>query len=528
MLCKIENAVLQHTVGKRTDWDRVKRAAIKTCPKCQADVPDMVDWFARFGGGSSKAFIPLICAIFDKHVEHTRHVSGSFFKTLAGLKPAADKPTPALFCNGILVSHAAAKESAVDGDAKFYKSTELESMSVGGKRHDKAMAANEQIARAYKLAKQTGLPDHMLVTPKFRLVDRLSRLVFKYDPNKETKEVHKDFVTFESIAAEFCKELVQLSPSSAALLSQDNAPSKKEHSATASSIEHSNFVEYDEFGAAQGQRAATLASKGSTIGSMVQVFKGKADEQWVIKDVSDSGDVSLVREARDGIEGAVSVFNIGEFMRKFKGAKSEVKMLDKYPSIDAAGSADYVQFNLQCVVGSVVFEAAQANVNANFRIQTAPIKKVIALAEFAKGAMVLAPATNKIVVCKDKGKAIPVDEYTCTLPEEGGEPRLHLLKPQGVEYTSAIWKAKVEFDRDNCNCSVADIEVTYKPPMAAKTAKIRKATLQVVSNFKAVRAGDEVVIYKPAPPKATAAKKPVLMVGGASEGGAATKKARKA
>ena len=114
------------------------------------------------------------------------------------------------------------------------------------------------------------------------------------------------------------------------------------------------------------------------------------------------------------------------------------------------------------------------------------------------------------------------------MPEEGGEPRLHLLKPQGVEYTSAIWKAKVEFDRDKCNCSVADIEVTYRQPMAAKTAKIRKATLQVVSNFKAVRAGDEVVIYKLAPPKAPAAKKPVLMFGGASEGGAATKKARKA
>jgi hypothetical protein len=528
MLCKIENAVAQHTVGKRTDWERVKRVVIKTCPKCQADVPDMVDWYARFGGGSSKAFIPLICGIFDKHVEHTRQVSGSFFKTIANLKLAADKPTPALFCNGTLVSHAAAKELAVDGYAKFYKGTELESMSVGGKRHDKAMAANEQIARAFKLAKQTGLPDHMLVTPKFRLFDRMSRLVFKYDPNKDTKDVDKDFVTFESIAAEFCKELVQLSPSSETLLSQHTAPSNMEPSA-ASSSDHANIVEYDEFGVAQSQGAATLASKGFNIGSLVTVLKGKADEQWVIKNVSESGDVSMCRHARDGAEGDVSVFNIGEFTRKFKSSKSEVKMLDKYPSIDAATSADYTQFNLMCVVGTVVYEAARANVNVKFSIQITPIKKVTALAEFAKGDMVLVPATNKIVACKDKGKAIPMDEYTCTLPDEHGEPRYHLLKPQGADYTAVIWKAKVEFDRTKCNCSVDNIEVMYKPPMTDTTATMRKVTLQVVSNFKDISAGDEVVIYKPAHQKAPAAKKPVLTVAGsASEGGAATKKARKA
>ena len=87
-------SVIAHTSDKKTDWEKVSKMVIKTHPKCSSDVPDMVEWFKKFGGGTSKVFVPVISAMFDKFVEHTRMVSGGFFKSLAGLKFAADEATP--------------------------------------------------------------------------------------------------------------------------------------------------------------------------------------------------------------------------------------------------------------------------------------------------------------------------------------------------------------------------------------------------------------------------------------------------
>ena len=99
----------KHTVGKKTDWEQVGRSVLKTSPPCAADVPDIISWYKLYGGGTSKTMVPMIGAMFDKHVNANRMVSGSFFKTLGGLKFPADKP-PALFLNATLIAHAAARE----------------------------------------------------------------------------------------------------------------------------------------------------------------------------------------------------------------------------------------------------------------------------------------------------------------------------------------------------------------------------------------------------------------------------------
>ena len=80
MLSKIENAVIEHTHGRTTNWDKVKKAVIRTYPKCHDDVPDMVAWYEKFGGGTSKAFVPLMTALFDKFVGPARLVSGHFLR----------------------------------------------------------------------------------------------------------------------------------------------------------------------------------------------------------------------------------------------------------------------------------------------------------------------------------------------------------------------------------------------------------------------------------------------------------------
>ena len=95
-MCKIENAVLANTKNSNTDWDKVLKDVLKSQPKNAAEVPAMVDLYKMFG---SNAFVPMISLMFDKFVEPTRQVPGSFLATLAklwfkhrALTPCAPRP----------------------------------------------------------------------------------------------------------------------------------------------------------------------------------------------------------------------------------------------------------------------------------------------------------------------------------------------------------------------------------------------------------------------------------------------------
>ena len=116
---------------------------------------------------------------------------------------------------------------------------------------------------------------------------------------------------------------------------------------------------------------------------------------------------------------------------------------------------------------------------------------------FEIGALTLVPATNKIA---EHSKDAAMDEYVCTLLDETGEPRMIISKPQGVQFTSPIWKCKIDPDRTKCNCEVRYDEHPYKPPLS-KTAAFKRISLPVVTNFKAIGHGDEIIVFKSLPQK---------------------------
>ena len=114
------------------------------------------------------------------------------------------------------------------------------------------------------------------------------------------------------------------------------------------------------------------------------------------------------------------------------------------------------------------------------------------------------PATNSLTFVGDRQKTIPLDSYTVTLPDEEGTPMFMLKKPTGADFTSAIWKCKILYEQKDTNCCVVDKIDVYKPPMQQK-APFRNVVFQVVTNFKDIAIGDEIVVYKekiekPAPP----------------------------
>jgi hypothetical protein len=494
-LCKIENAVIEFTKDRKTDWDSVSRAVLRTHPKCYQDVPDMIAWYKRFGGGTSKAFVPTISAMFDKFVPATRQVGGNFFLALSKLKFKADEPAPASFINSTLVVHAAAKEHD-NNFAKLFKLSELDSISVGGKKHALAMLANAALLRALQLGSDTGLPTHMWIHARFHIMDRLVRLVFKHDVNKEVKEVDQAFTTIDAINAAFVAELMQMACTQGALPSASSSTEVPDISKVSTSI-----VEYDSSGNPIAQGKETLLAKGFDVGKFVYLYGGKTDQQWELTDINPDGMVTLVRldDLGSQVVGDSTQWNIHDFMRKYRLCKDKIEVVSDYPAIDATLSDEFHIFNYECVVGNCLHALAMKHKCLDFEVIAKPVKKVYSTKAHAVGSLVLVPATNKITYEKNP-RTTGIDSYSCVLVDEDDSPTFTLSKPQGVKYTAIIWRCKIDHDRSKCNLEVVRQGGPYKPPMNER-AKMRTTSMDCVVNFKKIEVGAELVIFKTQPLK---------------------------
>lgn len=496
LLYKIEKAVIANTNKKgatqKTDWDKVVRAVLKSNPKMAKDVPFMIDWFKAFGGGTSQVFVKQIGAMFDKFVPPQRKVSGNFFKALGDLKYAADQEVPAHFVNATLVVHAAANENVSDDYAKFIKNTDVDSISVKGRKYHKALEANTVITRAWALAAQTGLPEHQVLAVKFRLLDRLVRHVFKYDPNRDAEGM---FSSVGACGAAFVTDLMALSPAELQMenpwLTQASAPStfadsREGGDATAASRD---MINYDEHGQAVGVGRVAVQNQGFEVNTLVVILKGKADEQYKIIAIADDGTVEL-QSAKVGNE-LRTKHTMGDFLKNYRLAKEKVELLEGYPGVDASISEEYLAYSLCCQVGVCVFSTAKAHPNTNFEIQVKPIVKVTAKIAFEKDSLKMVPATNNITMIE--GKSLPRGSYLCVLGDEDGEPKFALQKPSGAKFVAPIWRCKVVSDKTAANCEVSSVDSVYK--CGAKNAKVKTASVPIVMNFKPIAVGDEIVVY---------------------------------
>ena len=515
LLFKINNAVIEHTKGKTTNWEAVTRSVLQTKPKNADYVPDMVDWYKRYGGGTKTHVVNELSMFFDKFVPATRVVSGSFFKQLAGLKWGATHALPTKIVNAILVVHAAASEEVSDDIAKFIRQKSVDAISFGGKKHDEAMRFNESLVRAAKLCKDSSLQDIATLQARFDLMDRLVRILFKYDPNKESDCVDPKFVTCDACVGQFVQDLMRLSPQVTGLTEPEVSTAAAD---AAPSHGSSNIVGYEDDGAAQSMGRMTLDNKGYTVGKIVNLAKGERDQQWEITDVDNAGDVYLCKLGIDGERHGTTKVPLSEFVAKYKVCKDKLATMKEYPANDATNSSEFFEHMLKGIAVTCVYGLAQKHVVHSFQIMIAPIKRVNVTASFGVGELILVPATHNVALKTDQKKAAS-DTFICTLKDEPNKPELILSKPTGVQYTSPIWKLRVSHDKEKANCEITVVKGPYKPAMNP-ASKLRDCIVQCVINFKPLNVGDEVILFREEQQKQVV-KKNVVM---ADFGAVATRK----
>ena len=229
--------------------DDIARAVLRSQPPHAEDVPDMVDWYLKWGGGKNGFWVNDLlrfCQVSKVSGVGCR-VSGRAFAALANLKFEATEVIPARAVCAILKRMASSSRSC-DGVSSIYKVADINSITSKQSRKRLFPEAHGLMQQASALLKENAatLQDHEITKAENRLQMSLVDFVLE-KPNidgntfDDMADIWKDFLlnTFQKTAPAPGKQPAESMPSAA--------------------------VQYDEQGNAVGVPKAILQSKGIAV-----------------------------------------------------------------------------------------------------------------------------------------------------------------------------------------------------------------------------------------------------------------------
>ena len=153
MLKKISSRATEMVIAnKEVKNDEIARAVLRSQPPFPADVPDMVDFNAKWGGGTSAFYVnDVLRFVSQSNVQPDVRVSGRTFKALADLKFGVDA-VPAMAVNAVL-KRIASSDKIIDGVASVYKPAEISSLAT--KHKAVFLEANKIMENAKKKKRST-------------------------------------------------------------------------------------------------------------------------------------------------------------------------------------------------------------------------------------------------------------------------------------------------------------------------------------------------------------------------------------
>ena len=164
MLKKISTraAEMQTAKASVTNED-IARAVLRSQPPNPTDVPDMVDFNQKWGGGSCGYYVnDVLRFLAAKTVPPSVRVSGRTFQALAGLKFGVED-VPAMAVNAVL-KRVASSDKTTDGVASIYKVSEISSLAT---RNKKAfLEANQVMVNSRKFLEENQVEGHSAPQPK--------------------------------------------------------------------------------------------------------------------------------------------------------------------------------------------------------------------------------------------------------------------------------------------------------------------------------------------------------------------------
>ena len=463
--------------GKAGSKDSISKAVLRSQPPHAADVPDMVDWYQKWGGGASEYYVNDLahfCKVMN--ISPSVRVSGRHFKALAALAFGTAMPSHAVTA---VLKRIAASGQTTDGVASSIAASQIAAFC--GRSKEAFLKANEIIKECETILTDSNIDDPMrTISAGWLQMTLIDHILGR--PNK----TGHSFVDMESIVKDFLKQVF----GDAKVAPVDSASS-------------SGIVQYDEMGSAIDVAKMVLVTKGYKIGK--NYFSPKQCGERVWKLISIDGDGTSKLEAIS----AIGELIVGDF-KTITGAELAgnwtpfdklFKTLGEYPSNEGKYSRSMKADIMSSRVKECLMTLAETMIDQPIIVRTSPTNAVIAKSEIALGKLRLSPVTGSMVLfnSRKKGKA-PFPHQQCTLTCPDGSTMAFVMGSPVVDqnFCSAFFVVRVTHVEELGNMALTEEEVPF---ILASRSKLRISGFEhivkipVFYNQSIIKQGEELMFF---------------------------------
>ena len=468
----------------------ISTAVLRSQPPNAEDVPDMVDFYEKWGGGTGQKFVKDVNRFCKaKNLSPSIRVSGRTFRALAALNFGTDMPAHAVMA---VLKRAACSQKVIDGIAssvsgadiaKFDKKLKKEFMQVDGliRAAEKILDDNdiEEPRRSLKGSwLQLTLIDHLLGRP-----------------NGEGQS----FANTDDIVKQHLRDVfgVVTEAPAAAL-------------APASS---SNIVQYDSGGSAIDVAKQILLNKGFEIGKNY-MCKRKENSlvaspiSYKLISIDGDGTSKLQAYSHIGVLGAKYLTIAGERLATdFAIFEKKYEVNKNYPSNEARHDGKMKEDVLVGRVKECLVRLAATMIDHQLDIRTSPSKGIYAKAdltsEIAIGLLRLTPVASSVMKFDPKKKGAEKNLRTqCTTIRPDKSEFITTMTPPHIvdNLCNAFWFVGKTDVKELANMELTTENVTY---ILASVGKLKISghehivKIPVYINTSIIKKGEELLWYVP-------------------------------
>ena len=469
--------------GRPATNDEIAKAVLRSQPRYANDVPDIVDYNQKWGGGLEGFYINDISRYLTaRNIPPFVRVSGRQFQALTNLQFGV-KTMPAMAVNAIL-KRMASSSCEVDGVSSIYRLSEIASFSNKKERRADFLHADEIMRNCHKILfdndveplkatmsegwLQMTLVDHILEKPNLD-GDRFSSM----------SDVVQKFM--RSVFGEAAEKMPMGGPSSSG-----------------------DIVKYDVVGNAIDAQRLVLARLGFTTGENVTKTKSSATklEVWTISSIKPDGNTTLELLSATGHPTGHKIdVEIDALASEYKLWNRKFEDLAGYPSIEGKNSDTLEQMIGENKMVECCFTLAKTvKLPAHIRVQLQPSKGLFCSADAAV-------STIRIMPTPFRASAI-VNEPTSTRAHvgtisttDGKVTKFELKSPVTVynKFCNGFFYIMSTDDENAANMKVEHEQVNFVWPAVGKlriAGREHVASIPYFVNHKPVKKDEELLYYK--------------------------------
>lgn len=472
--------------------DEIAKAVLRSQPPHSDDVPDMVAFNAKWGGGAGGYWVKDIihyCTL--KKVAPDVHVPGRIFAALAKLDFGTEMPAQAV---AAILKRVAVSTKIIDGVASDVKVTEIAALSKNKEKTAKFLEANKVMKNCLEILKSKNISDpQKTLDGGWLQINIINFLMGK--PDDEGNQ----WQSLESVTKAFLNRLFA-----------DDADVDVEPTATSGSS--ANVVQYED-GVAVDVPKMALLKKGFKEGSKY-ILKDTKEEtkdtyntkKPVYKLVSIAGDGTCTLHEHDDFGQLMAekiVVQGNVFASTYRPFEKSFKFLAEYKGTEPKDQQDLLKEVLNNRVKDCLLTLACEMKDYPIAIRTSPSKGVFCKEDISD--MVLCPYGHVTMYDPVVKKAKPPEVKNSVVvegPWAGSTTKMFIMSTMSMDDKSqnAFWAVQTTSNETDVNMEIFFQEVRYLQPTVQAKLKISGHEFVVkvpcLKNVKPLTKGSELLMFK--------------------------------